>query len=163
MSQRQKISNPFEGKVRVRVCGLLIENGEILLLRHDTIGSAGYLWSPPGGGVDFGKGLAETLIQEFLEETSLHIEVDEYLFANEFISERLHAIEHFFLVHRKSGNLKLGSDPELEENEQILKEAKFFSQPELDLLPADTIHSVFNAAKTRDKIAELRGLVTFKH
>lgn len=155
--------NPFTNKVRVRVCGILIEEEKVLLLKHDTIGPAGYLWSPPGGGVEFGESLHETLIKEFKEETNLSITVGEYLFTNEFIGEKHHAIELFFQVHHKSGELKLGLDPELPVDKQILSEARFISFKELQELPAETIHNVFHAANTIDKIEELKGLITFKH
>ncbi|MEQ9467116.1 MAG: NUDIX hydrolase [Ekhidna sp.] len=163
MGNENHTENPFEEKVRVRVCGILQENGKTLLLKHDSIGPAGYLWSPPGGGVEFGESLAETLKKEFLEETNLTVAVGDYLFANEFIGKRHHAIELFFGVTRISGELKLGSDPELAPEEQILSEAKFLSADEMTNLPADAIHNAFHTADARDKITELRGLITFKH
>lgn len=163
MLKQKQDRNPFEGQVRVRVCGLLVENGQILLLKHDNIGPGGHLWSPPGGGVEFGENLEETLKKEFEEETNLHIEVGDYLFTNEFISNKYHAIELFFEVCRISGEISLGNDPELSAEEQILSELRFFSQEELEKLPAETIHNAFDAAGARDKIAELRGLITFKH
>ena len=83
MLNENHTENPCEGKVRVRVCGILHENGKILLLKHESIGPAGYLWSPPGGGVEFGESLVETLEKEFLEETNLSIKVGNYLFTNE--------------------------------------------------------------------------------
>jgi 8-oxo-dGTP diphosphatase len=163
MLNQNHTEKQFENKVRVRVCGILKENDRILLLKHDRIGPAGHLWSPPGGGVDFGESLEETIMKEFKEETNLEIEVKEYLFTNEFISKKHHAIEIFYIVERVSGDLALGSDPELGSERQILTEAKFFSPEELKKLPADTIHNAFNAANARDKIAELKGLLTFKH
>ncbi|SNT24381.1 8-oxo-dGTP diphosphatase [Ekhidna lutea] len=163
MLDQNHTNNPFENKVRVRVCGLLKENEEILLLKHDQIGPAGYLWSPPGGGVSFGASVEETLKQEFLEETNLEVAVGDYLFTNEFISEKHHAIELFFTVERISGNLQLGKDPELADDEQILSEIRFFSPEELNNLPELTIHNAFLAAGARDKITDLRGLITFKH
>ena len=163
MLNQNHIASQFENKVRVRVCGILKENDQILLLKHDKIGPAGFLWSPPGGGVDFGITLEETLKNEFAEETNLEIEVMDYLFTNEFIAKRHHAIELFYLVKRISGTLALGNDPELPPEKQILSEARFFSAEELDSLPENTIHNAFNAANARDKITELKGLFTFKH
>lgn len=163
MLNENHTENPFEGRIRVRVCGILHENGKILLLKHQSIGPAGYLWSPPGGGVEFGESLTETLKKEFLEETNLSIEVGNYLFGNEFLGKKHHAIELFFEVTRLSGELRLGSDPELPQERQILSEAKFFSSDELESIPADAIHNAFNTADARDKITKLRGLITFKH
>ena len=114
----------YEGKVRVRAVGLLFEDDRVLLLKHQGLGPEGYLWSPPGGGVDFGMSAADTLKKEFLEETSLEVEVGAFLFVNEHLDERHHAIELFFEVHRLSGAPTLGSDPESET--QILTEIGLF-------------------------------------
>ena len=132
-------------------------------MKHDSVGPAGYLWSPPGGGVEFGQSIIETLENEFLEETHLKVRVQEYLFTNEFIDQKHHAIEHFFSVTRLSGEPKLGNDPELSPERQILSEVRFFGKEELDELPENAIHNAFIAAGERDKINELRGLITFKH
>ena len=165
MLNENHYKNPFKGKVRVRVCGILEENGKILLLKHESVGLAGYLWSPPGGGVEFGESLNEALKKEFSEETNLKVEVEEYLFTNEFIGDQYyHAIELFFKVSQISGTLKVGIDPELPKNQQMLTEARFFSQKEINDLPAGAVHNAFNAAGTRDKkITDFRGLFTFKH
>lgn len=163
MLNQNQSQSPFSNKVRVRVCGILKENDRILLLKHIKIGPKGHLWSPPGGGVEFGETLNESLKKEFLEETNLEIEVGNYLFTNEFIGQHHHAIEIFFQVTRISGELQLGTDPELPLNEQILSEARFFSLKELNKLSKETIHNAFITANARDKIEELKGLITFKH
>ena len=152
----------FENKVRVRVCGILKDTKGTLLLKHKGIGKAGYLWSPPGGGVEFGDSLINTLVREFKEETNLDIEVGEFLFTNEHIDSTHHALEFFFRVKQVSGSLLLGFDPELAASKQILTDAKFFSTEELNQLPGNALHSAFLLAKTRDKIDDLRGLITFK-
>lgn len=163
MLNENALTNPFGGKVRVRVGGLLVEEEKILLLKHQNLGPEGYLWSPPGGGVDFGESLHDALKKEFLEETNLKIDVGEYLFTNEFINNPYHAIELFFRVKRVSGTLKVGYDPELPKNRQMLTEAKFFSAKEIETIPTAAIHNAFNAAGARHKITDLRGLFTFKH
>ncbi|WP_420318276.1 NUDIX domain-containing protein [Ekhidna sp.] len=163
MLNKKNTITQFEEKVRVRVCGILEEDNQILLLKHDKIGPAGYLWSPPGGGVEFGESHEEALKKEFKEETNLVVEIVKFLFTNEFISEKHHAIELFFLVKRISGDLMLGNDPELGPEQQILSDARFFSYDELKTLPKNAIHNAFNTVYERDKITELRGLITFKH
>lgn len=153
----------LSNQVRVRVVGILIEDEKILLLKHNSLGELGYLWSPPGGGVEFGETAEEALVREFKEETNLIVDIQEFLFTNEMINGKLHAIELFFLVKRVSGEIKLGSDPEFTNENQILTDLYFFSNDELNLIPSKAIHNTFNTAKTRDKIVELRGLITFKH
>lgn len=163
MLDQNRTKSIFQHRVRIRVCGILKESNGILLLKHERIGPAGYLWSPPGGGVEFGDSLHETLIKEFEEETHLKVSVGDYLFANEYMDDAHHAIEHFFRVHRIEGTLQLGNDPELDPSEQILSDVRYFDSHALAQLPNNAIHNAFNAVNPRDKIDELRGLITFKH
>ncbi|MFK7951533.1 MAG: NUDIX domain-containing protein [Ekhidna sp.] len=153
----------LEKRTRVRVCGILKENDKILLLKHEPFGEMGYLWLPPGGGVEFGESAEDALIREFKEETNLDIEVLQFLFTNEVISKKLHAIELLFQVKRISGELILGSDPEYTQENQLLKDLKFLSIDELNSIHSKAIHNAFTTAKTRDKISDLRGFITFKH
>ena len=102
-------------------------------------------------------------MKEFKEETNLSISVGKYLFTNEFIGNGYHAIELFFSVRRLAGALKLGTDPELSMDQQILSEAQFFSSSELQNLAPETIHNAIDATNSRNRITELRGLITFKH
>ncbi len=154
--------SPFEKKVRVRVCGVLEKDNEILLLKHLRIGPGGYLWSPPGGGVEFGQSLVETLKREFLEETHLRIEVEEHLFTNEHLDDVHHAIEFFFRVRLLSGDLKLGEDPELASDRQMLADAQFFSSQALKNLPLDTVHAAFHPLNPRYWQKDRGGLITFE-
>ena len=96
-----KISKTFGNKTRIRVCGILIENDEILLVKHKGLGEKGYLWSPPGGEPRFSEDLESALKREFFEETGLLVEVESFLFLFEFIDVPLHAVELFFLVKKK--------------------------------------------------------------
>ena len=58
---RESVNHKFGGKVRVRVGGILIENDQILLLKHEGVGKKEFLWSPPGGGMEFGENAEENL------------------------------------------------------------------------------------------------------
>ena len=154
--------SPFEKKVRVRVCGILSEPQGILLIKHEGIGEGGHLWSPPGGGVEFGERLEQCLEREFKEETNIDVKATAYLFSNEHIDRIHHAIELFFKVVRVSGELQLGSDPELAQEDQMMKEARFFTPEALYQLPENTLHEAFLTSNSRERIGDLRGLITFK-
>ncbi len=153
--------NKFGQKVRVRVCGLLEENEAILLLRHLHVGKKGYLWSPPGGGVEFGEESEKTLIREFHEETGLTVDIDQFLFVNEYMDDRFHALELFYSVKRTGGSFKLGKDPELAKKSQILDEISFIRYDELQKMDSLTIHNAFSHVRNPGDIFDIRGLIKF--
>lgn len=140
---------------------MLEENNSILLLKHNQIGAKGFLWSPPGGGVEFGDNSEETLIREFQEETGLKINISEFLFVNEYIDNRFHAIELFYSVKRVGGVLKLGNDPELAENKQILDDARFITYNDIDAMDRATLHNAFSYFDEPRDIFKIRGHINF--
>ncbi len=125
----------YSGKLRVRVAGLLAEDGRLLLIRLHSPVLNSDIWTAPGGGVEFGETMEEALKREFLEETGLSIEVKKLLHVNELIELPYHAIELFFEVKKVSGKLTLGYDPEHNEENQLLKEIRFFEKDELSGIP----------------------------
>ncbi|MEQ8583256.1 MAG: NUDIX hydrolase [Marinoscillum sp.] len=151
----------FEGRVRARVCGILQEEGAILMLRHKGIGPNGYLWSPPGGGIEFGESAEGALKKEFLEETGLRVSIGQFLFVNEYQDDRHHAIELFFEVTRIAGEIQLGQDPELPKNEQILEELKWLSFAEIKTMDSGFLHNAFRLTQEPNQITELRGFFKF--
>ncbi len=145
-----EIASVFGNKVRVRVCGILIENDKILLVNHQGLTSSNQFWSPPGGGIEFGESAVQCLVREFTEETDLIIEVVKFLFVNEFISTTLHAIELFFEVKAIGGTLKKGTDPEL--TSQIIKQVQFMPMEEVLELVTGEVHSIFGRCKNLQDI-----------
>jgi 8-oxo-dGTP diphosphatase len=140
------ITQTFGNRLRLRVCGLLIEKDQILLLKHKGIGKLGYLWSPAGGGVQFGELIEDALKREFLEETSLIVEVQRFAFVYEYCQPPLHSVELFFFVTRSPENLaqtfRQGSDPELSAQDQMIVEIAMLSIEELQQIPSEGIHEV---------------------
>lgn len=142
-SIHKNIEKHFGNKLRVRVCGVLIENNEILVVEHKNIGVNGKFISIPGGGLNFGESIEECLKREFIEETGLEIEIIEFLFLNEYLDLPLHAIELFYKVKKLGGKLQLGSDPEMAKNEQILSKVYFVTLNELKKQDITSIHNAF--------------------
>ncbi len=154
---KKEIIEKFGGVLRVRVCGILLNNQGLLLVRHQGLRKSGDFWSPPGGGMRFGQSAADCLIQEFLEETGLQIEVGEFLFTSEFNGPPLHAIELFFEVKQTGGKLTTGYDPELGPHQQIIKEVRYFKPDDFKELKDDQLHTVLSNIGTPEQVLNLKG------
>jgi len=156
-AEKQELNQLYGHKLRIRVCGICIDNDQILLVRHKAVGPENIFWSPPGGGMQFGENAHAALIREFQEETGLTVEVGEMLFVNELILPPLHAVEIFFRVKITSGSLLKGYDPEFSDSNQILEEARFMSMQEIGTLPDTHTHNLFRKCKTLNEVLALRG------
>ncbi|MBV6645135.1 MAG: NUDIX hydrolase [Cyclobacteriaceae bacterium] len=163
ISSETEASSIYTGKVRSRVCGIHIQNDSVLLLRHEGLGQQGFIWSPPGGGIEFGETVEEALIKEFQEETGLTIAVKNYLFSNIYIDSRHHAVELFFEVIVLDGSLILGADPELAPQEQMLKEARYVPFSEIDQIHPANRHHAFNLIDNSSDILSLTGFHQYKN
>lgn len=147
----------FGEKVRIRICGICFKENQILLAKHEPLGEKGYLWAPPGGGVEFGESFEDCLIREMQEETGLEIKVHKFLFANEYIKPPIHALEFFFETEIIGGQLKQGKDPELNENQQIIKQVAFLDMTEIKAMDRKNLHALFSYAEEKEEILMLRG------
>ncbi|KPM49427.1 NUDIX domain-containing protein [Jiulongibacter sediminis] len=132
---QQEIARKYGNKIRVRVCGCLLKDGKILLLRHEGIGPKGHYWNVPGGQPEKGESLKKALLREFEEETHLNVKIGGLLCQREFIQPPLHAIEFYFEVSFLGGEAKLGSDPE---NVVILSQLKWFSEAEFEQIDPES-------------------------
>ena len=145
----------YGNRVRVRVCGLCWAGEDLLMVNHKGL-QDGPFWAPPGGGLEFEETIENGLKREFLEETGLTVNVGTFLFGCEVIHPPVHAIELFYEVHRVSGGLLAGSDPEL----QIIEEVRFLDwQTRADLSPG-SIHGIIRLANSRADFARLQGFYT---
>jgi 8-oxo-dGTP diphosphatase len=159
---KNKIIASFGNKLRVRICGICIENDKILMVKHHSLGAKGIFWSPPGGGLQFGESAGESLKREFMEETGLEINIKKFLFAHEFLQEPLHAIELFFEVEKIAGSLITGKDPEMTDTGQIIQEVKFLSFKEIKEMDQDILHNIFRLVKEPGDILDLSGYMLYK-
>ena len=125
----QEIINQYGNKIRVRVCGICVQDDKILLVNHSGMNESGEFWSPPGGGLEFGESIEDCLKREFLEETNTIISVGKFIKINEFVKPPLHAVELFYEVKILSGEIKIGFDPEMEE--QIIKDIQWLNFEEV--------------------------------
>jgi len=161
-TQHEAIIKTFGNRLRVRVCGICFQNDKLLLVRHGGLGKKGYLLAPPGGGLHYNESAEACLIREFREETGLQIQVNRFLFIHEFMEPPLHAIELFFEVEIKGGNLEKGSDPEMNEEEQIIDQVSFMSETEIKTENEDQLHNVLNLCSPLQKLLDMKGYFIFR-
>ena len=154
---QDRIIEEFGNRLRVRVCGICIENQEILLVNHHSLNNQGDFWSPPGGGMDFGISAEENLKREFLEETGVEISVNDFLFVHEYLSPPLHAIELIFDVTRGKGKIDVGTDPEMSAEEQIIKDVRFMNLGAMQKLNSGSLHQMLQNINSIDEIRKLKG------
>lgn len=150
------ITNTYGNRVRLRSCGICIVENTILLVKHKGIGELGYLWSPPGGGVEFGESVTSVLQREIKEECGLEAKVGKLLFVDEFIKPPLHAVEFFFEV-QVSGQIEKGFDPEMDTDYQMIEEVKFISWEEIKAGPTQAFHRMF------ERVNHLAGIFELTH
>ncbi|MFN1834515.1 NUDIX domain-containing protein [Balneola sp. MJW-20] len=123
--------HPYEGKVRLRVCGVLIKEGKMLLVKLRSPVTGKEVWTLPGGGLKFGERISQAIRREVREETGLIVTVGELIHINEFIKNNFHAVELYHMVMLTSGKLKTGSDPEWSKDDQIILDTGFFGPDEM--------------------------------
>ena len=154
---REDLVNTFGNRLRLRVCGVLVQDESILMVNHNGLGPKGQLWIPPGGEVNYGESLEKALIREFKEETNIDIEVREQLFVFELINKPFHAVEIFYRVNKIGGELIVGKDPELEKNKQIIQQVEFVTFKEIMIMDKEIIHGIFQKCNSPKDILKLSG------
>ncbi len=97
----------------VGVGALIISDGRLLMIERGRGANRG-LWSVPGGRVEYGERLAEALVREVREETSLEVEVGEMVWAGETMGPGDPPAWHYvlvdFLATVRGGELRPGDD-----------------------------------------------------
>lgn len=145
----------YAGVARVRVCGLLVQAGALLLTAHRGLlpGNLPF-WSPPGGGWQFGETLHQCLEREFQEETGLIVQTGRFLHLHEFKSPGLQALELFFEVQPQHPDQlpRLGQDPEHTPDAQLLTHLEFITPRQLGLLLPTQVHPVLRDIISTDDV-----------
>lgn len=149
------VHEQYGGRVRTRVCGICIMGDRLVMVRHRFVGDSGF-WAPPGGGIEFGEDARASLAREFLEETGLTVDVGPFLFACELVKPPLHAVELFFHVIHKGGEISVGTDPESGDR-QIIENVVLMSSNEVRELPPGQVHGILARYPDIRQITSLRG------
>ena len=111
---------------QVRVTGILMEDGRILLVRQRL--SETRDWSLPGGRLEQGETLEQGLIRELKEETGLDVRIERLLSLCDAEASG-HTLLHIsFIVVRTGGELTL---PTNEFDENPIRDVRFVPLAEL--------------------------------
>lgn len=100
-------------EMQVRVTGILIKNREILIVKQTL--SDKRRWSLPGGRVEKGETLEDSMLREMEEETGLKTEIVKLLYLCELPEVDTPLLHITFLMKRVSGQIQLPSN-EFDEN-----------------------------------------------
>ena len=112
------MTNLSNERFHVGVYGILIKDSKILLIKKSR-GAYKGMFDLPGGGIEFGEKIEETLKREFIEETG--VTLDDYLFIsnNEYfidyfneLSEprKLHHVGIYYKVSGATDHIKKDAD-----------------------------------------------------
>lgn len=99
---------------RVRVAGVLVEEGNILLVRQ--LVNRGRDWSLPGGRLEPGETLEQCLKREVREETGLEVRLNRLLYICDRMEPDRHTLHITVEVLRSGGSLSVGREPEADAN-----------------------------------------------
>lgn len=104
----------------------------ILLVKTNHKKTNGFYWIVPGGMIEEGEYSREAAVREVKEETGLDISVKKLLWVEEGKNEKGQVgYIHYFLGEVIGGELKIGFDPELPQNEQKILDVVYKSREEI--------------------------------
>lgn len=114
--------------VRLAARAVIVEEGRLLLVNAFADGRSD-LWCAPGGGVEPGTSLSDSLRREVREETGLAVAVGHPCLVNEFHdpASGFHQVEVFFRCRVARGTLR----PDWRDPAAVVTERRFFTRPEL--------------------------------
>ncbi|GHA60014.1 NUDIX domain-containing protein [Pontibacter akesuensis] len=151
---------PYAEQLRVRVCGICIEDNKLLLVRHGKTVDNEAFWAPPGGGLQFGESMRACLVRELQEEAGVQVQVKRFLFVNEFLHPPLHAIEFFFEVQLTDGTIITGTDPEAASDKQLIEQVEWLTIKQIQQLPLQDKHQALRHLFSLDDLLGMKH--TFK-
>jgi 8-oxo-dGTP diphosphatase len=109
------VSRAYPDRPYVGVGAVIVEDGKVVLIKRKYEPLAGQ-WSLPGGGVELGETLEDSVAREMLEETGLVVEVGAVIEVFDRITRdadgrvRYHFVLVDYLCRPVSGELRAGSD-----------------------------------------------------
>lgn len=138
--------NSNQGKLtRIRVAGLFLRQGKILLAEHEKGGRR--YWLLPGGGMEYGESVEETLVRELREEAGLEIEVGKLLWVVESIPGDKHRHVLNLILEAEAIGSELSPTPD-----RVLRDVRWVPLSRLSTLELfpDTKVEILRYVETRD-------------
>ncbi len=96
-------------RIVVGVGAAVVSGRDLLLIQRGREPAKG-LWAVPGGKVEKGERLRDTVAREVKEETGLEVEIGEVVWAGESIGDHGHIVLIDYLAEVSGGTLKAGDD-----------------------------------------------------
>jgi ADP-ribose pyrophosphatase YjhB (NUDIX family) len=106
---------------------LVNEQKQILLVHHYKRDEYDF-WVPPGGSLEGIESIYDCAKREVLEETGLHVELEQILYIQEFWESDYHFCKFFIKGNIEQGQLTLENK---DQDESWLVDVQFFSREEL--------------------------------
>ena len=97
-----------------RYQGLIIQNHQVLLIKHKRHSTGQAYWVIPGGGIDGPESEEQCVIREMKEETNLEVAVDRLVYDEPFPLEGGYKWLKTYLCTPLSGEASPGYEPEPE-------------------------------------------------
>ena len=116
---------------RIRAAALIIQNDQVLLVKHVHPISGFAWWVPPGGGLaPEDASIFDCVRREVFEETGLRVELSRIVYIREFIDleNRAHNLELFLAAKSFSGELTMKNIPGKGPDEHYIKDVKWLSR-----------------------------------
>jgi 8-oxo-dGTP diphosphatase len=113
------------------------DEDRVLLVKSDyeKTGAESVFWVIPGGGIEAGEYSRDAAVREVKEETGLDVVIERLLWVVEEkeANGRINYC-HYFLARIAGGELTIGYDPELADDQQVILDVGFFSREEMNSL-----------------------------
>ena len=107
-------------KSQAGVRALIATDDGLVIVEHEEKGKR--LMVFPGGGLEEGETIFEGAAREVKEETGLDVVAESIAYVREIVAGKDHGIEFYVVCKVSGGELALGSDPEHEDGNFILKD-----------------------------------------
>lgn len=118
-------------KHRISTGVLLFKDDKILLVKHVDPKSHIEWWVPPGGGLEGEETVLEAAKREVWEESGLDAKIGQLAYVRQLLLFDYNMLELFFWGGEFSGDIHIKNIVGKGEDEDFIKEVKWFSQKEL--------------------------------